>query len=77
MRAKAPGGSGAAVTLRQLESLIRLAEARARCDLRTLVTEVSRSVRVLALIHGSATARRQAWALGYAAGLQISCRRGR
>lgn len=40
LRAKAPGCEGEAVTMRQLESLIRLAEARARCDLRPTVTEV-------------------------------------
>ena len=42
MRAKAPGCEGG-VTMRQLESLIRLAEARARCDLRSTVTEVRRA----------------------------------
>ena len=41
MRAKAPGSGSGGVTLRQLESLVRLAEARARCDLRMLVTSVS------------------------------------
>ena len=40
LRAKAPGCEGGTVTLRQLESLVRLAEARARCDLRSSVTEV-------------------------------------
>lgn len=42
MRAKS-AGTGNAVTLRQLESLIRLAEARARCDLRSEITEVRHS----------------------------------
>lgn len=40
MRAKAPGFGGGMVTLRQLESLVRLAEARTRCDLRTVVSKV-------------------------------------
>ena len=41
LRAKAPGCEGGAVTMRQLESLLRLAEARARCELRPVVTRVS------------------------------------
>ena len=45
LRAKAPGCGGGAVTMRQLESLIRLAEARARCDLRSLVTRVPAALR--------------------------------
>ncbi|KAK9824829.1 hypothetical protein WJX81_003431 [Elliptochloris bilobata] len=38
LRAKAPAADGAPITTRQLESLIRLCEARARADLRTVAT---------------------------------------
>ena len=41
LRAKQGAVEGNCVTLRQLESLIRLCEARARMDLRELVTLVS------------------------------------
>lgn len=39
LRAKAPAADGAPITTRQLESLIRLTEARARADLRTTATQ--------------------------------------
>ena len=39
LRAKAPAADGAPITTRQLESLIRLTEARARADLRTIATQ--------------------------------------
>ena len=39
MRQKAAATDGAPITARQLESLIRLAEARARADLREVATE--------------------------------------
>ena len=45
LRAKAPAADGAPITTRQLESLIRLTEARARADLRTTATQCAPAVR--------------------------------
>ena len=44
LRAKAPAADGAPITTRQLESLIRLTEARARADLRTIATQCASAV---------------------------------
>ena len=53
LRARSAGGGGAPITTRQLEALVRLAEARARADLRQVRTPAPGCSCSVQGLHGS------------------------
>jgi hypothetical protein len=71
---------GAPITARQLESLVRLAEARARVDLREEVTRADAEVGGRALRHGrprgAGAGAAMRWVLRPVFGQQVERRRG-